>query len=133
MVLLIACVEPPQPKPNVDNVRPRPVLVGGFAHADSCTGTGRINRLRTGSDGTVPVRTTPSTAARRLDRLRPGRPLWFCRSDNSGRWVGVVYPENERGMWDCRLSENAHDNPVPYNGPCKSGWVARRFISLSAG
>jgi hypothetical protein len=132
-VLLIACVEPPQPKPNVDNVGPRPVMVGGFAHADSCTSTGTINGLRTGGDGTVPVRAAPSTAARRLDRLKPGRPLWLCRTDDSERWVGVVYPENEDGMSDCGLSENAHDKPVPYAGPCKSGWVARRFIELSAG
>lgn len=133
MLLLIACAEPPQSEPKIENIKPRPVMVGGFAHADSCTSTGTINRQRTGGDGTVPVRAAPGTAARRLDRLKPGRPLWLCRSSEDGRWIGVVYPETEDGMSDCGISENAHDKPVPYAGPCKSGWVARRSIELSAG
>jgi hypothetical protein len=132
-LLLIACTEPPNNKPQVDNVTPRPVMVGGFMHADSCTSTGTIGPLRKGGDGFVAVRAAPSTAASRLDRLKQGRPLWLCRSTKDEQWVGVVYPENPDNMHECRVSDEAQGKPVPYAGPCKSGWVARRFITLSAG
>lgn len=136
LILLVACVSPPEtapPQPGAGEIIPRPVLVGGFAHADSCTSTGTIGPLRKGGDGFVAVRAAPSTAASRLDRLKPGRPLWLCRDDASGRWVGVVYPQDEDGMSDCGVSENAREKSVAYAGSCKSGWVARRFIELSAG
>ncbi|RDV07264.1 integron [Sphingorhabdus pulchriflava] len=118
-----------------DLVNPRPVLVGGFAHADSCTSTGTIRTLRKNGDGFVSVRAAPDVAARELDRLKPGRPLWLCRDTHRGDWVGIVYPvESEDDlMSECGVSDNAHDLPVPYSGPCRSGWVARRFIELSAG
>lgn len=122
-------------KPRVDTVKPRPVLVGGFAHADSCTSTGTIRPMRKDGDGFVAVRIAPDVGARELDRLKPGRPLWLCRDVRQSKWVGVVYPEEseEDRMAECGVSENAHDKPAPYSGPCRSGWVARHFIELSAG
>jgi hypothetical protein len=133
---LLLCAALPlalQARQHVDNVSPRPVLVGGFMHADSCTSTGTIGPLEQGGDGFVAVRAAPGTAARMLDRLKPGRPLWLCRDSANGQWVGVVYPDDENGMPDCGVSDTAHDKPAPYTGPCKSGWVMRRFIALSAG
>ena len=112
----------------------RPVMVGGEPRLDACLGAGAIIPLRKGGDGFVAVRAAPSVKARMLDKLQPGRELLLCDDSADGQWVGVVYPEPWGGpiATDCLVSSPA-EKRAPYDGPCLSGWVARRFVTVNAG
>jgi hypothetical protein len=113
----------------------RPVMVGGEPELDACPSVGAIIPLRKGGDGFVAVRAAPSVKARMLDKLKPGRELLLCDESADGQWVGVVYPEPWGGpmVTDCRVSSPVAGAARPYEGPCLSGWVARRFITVTAG
>lgn len=113
----------------------RPVLVGGEPELDACPSVGAIIPLRKGGDGFVAVRTAPSVKARMLNKLKPGRELLLCEDSADGQWVGVVYPEPFGGpvVTDCRVSSPVAGGAKPYDGPCLSGWVARRFVTVIAG
>lgn len=113
----------------------RPVMVGGEPERDACPSLGAIIPLRKGGDGFVAVRAAPSVKAHMLDKLKPGRELLLCEDSADGQWVGVVYPEPFGGLivTDCRVSSPVASAARPYDGPCLSGWVARRFVTVTAG
>ncbi|WP_285711268.1 hypothetical protein [Erythrobacter oryzae] len=113
----------------------RPVMVGGEPELDACPSVGAIIPLRKGGDGFVAVRAAPSVKARMLDKLESGRELLLCDDSADGQWVGVVYPEPFGGpvVTDCRVSSPVADKRKAYDGPCLSGWVARRFVTVIAG
>lgn len=113
----------------------RPVMVGGEPELDACPSVGAIIPLRKGGDGFVAVRAAPGVKARMLDKLKPGRELLLCEDSADGQWVGVVYPEPAGGptLTDCRVSSPVAGAARPYGGPCLSGWVARRFVTVIAG
>jgi hypothetical protein len=70
-----------------------------------------------------------------LDRLKSGRELMLCDESADGEWVAVIYPEpfGGAGPGDCGVSQSADGPPRPYDGACLSGWVARRYIVVTAG
>jgi hypothetical protein len=109
----------------------RPVMVGGEPELDACPSTGAIIPLRRGGDGFVAVRAAPSVKAPMLDRLKPGRALILCDDSADGKWMGVVYADPLAGT-DCGLATSMVRRQ-PYAGPCRSGWVARRFATVIAG
>lgn len=113
----------------------RPVMVGGEPELDACPSAGAIIPLRKGGNGFVAVRAAPSVKARMLDKLKPGRELLLCEDSADGQWVGVVYPEPMGGpsVTDCGVSSPVADKRRAYDGPCRSGWVARRFVTVIAG
>lgn len=109
----------------------RPVMVGGEPELDACPSIGEIVPLRKGGDGFVAVRAAPSAKARMLGKLTAGRALILCEDSADGQWVGVVYADPE-GSQVCGLSSPIAQ-ATPYKGPCRSGWVARRYITVIAG
>lgn len=113
----------------------RPVMVGGEPERDACPSLGAIIPLRKGGDGFVAVRAAPSVKARMLDKLKSGRELLLCEDSADGQWVGVVYPEPMGGpsVTDCGVSSPVAGKRRAYDGPCRSGWVARRFVTVIAG
>jgi hypothetical protein len=58
----------------------------------------------------------------------------LCDESADGQWLGVVYAEPSGGaiMTDCLVSSPVAQR-APYDGPCRSGWIARRFITITAG
>lgn len=109
----------------------RPVMVGGEVELDACPSIGVIIPLRKGGDGFVAVRAAPSVKAQMLDKLKPGRELILCDDSADGKWMGVVYADPSAGT-DCGLATSMARR-APYAGPCRSGWVARRFVKVIAG
>jgi hypothetical protein len=110
----------------------RPVTIG---HAgpdlDACLSTGEVTGLNPAGDNFLAVRAAPRTNAPMLARLGPRHPVWIC-DEAAGGWTGIVYQPDPRAELDCGVG-----SPVasvrPYRGPCRSGWVASRYIMNVAG
>lgn len=109
-----------------------PVKVGRDGpELDACGGIGRVARLTPEGDNFLAVRERPTAEAPEKDRLDPRTLVWLC--DGQAEWQGIVYPKGAyQALEDCQVG-----GPVPaeapYDGPCRSGWVASRYIELVAG
>lgn len=108
----------------------RPVRIGMDRLADACTGVGRVVGLNPRGQNYLSVRGAPRTTAVERDRLRSGQNLHICDRSADGRWLGVVYTRNPHQ--NCNVSSPVA-SPRPYPGPCRSGWVAARYIADIAG
>ncbi len=95
---------------------------------DACGGIGRVSSFDPGSDGSLPVRETPSPRGRQAGLLAPGTLVWLC--DVEGDFQGIVYAEETyQDLGDCRVSRPIAQ-PEPYDGPCASGWVLAKRLQL---
>ena len=87
-----------------------------------------VCNLDPNGDNFLAVRASTNAGAYELDRLGPGQGVHMCDSD--GDWIGIVYDKS--GELDCGT-----DTPVAeerdYEGPCESGWVSKRYVTLLAG
>lgn len=104
----------------------------------------RIVGLRKGGDGYVSVRAAPSTRAAELDRLTAARliiALTPATDWDDVTFIGVIYPAGDgdaasRPLHEaCGVSETPPTAPPfdrPYTGPCRSGWVHKRFVEVLA-
>jgi hypothetical protein len=72
------------------------------------------------------VRTAPKAGAKELDRLKPGAKVELCEA-RKGFW-GIVYG-GEPGTCVPEIVKKAYS----YTGPCRSGWVASKFVESVAG
>ena len=107
----------------------RPVRYGlNGPELDGCTPYSEIRGLNPRGDNFVSVRAAPTTRARELDRLGPGRRVWIC--EEAPGWAGIVY--GPRGSVACNV-ESPVPRVRPYRGPCRSGWVASRYVTPIAG
>lgn len=101
-----------------------PVLVGGDADFDACGAQGEVSGLNPGGDNFLAVRNGPAPDYAELDRLRTGDVVNLC--DEFEGWYGIVYGDN------CGVGTPIIDR-APYDGPCRSGWVSMRYITVTAG
>lgn len=104
----------------------------------------RIVGLREGGDGFVSVRAAPSTRAAELDRLTAGRSVIALSPPtdwSKATFIGVIYPAGgDDGVSlslseICAFPETPPTSPPfdrPYTGPCRSGWVHKRFVEVLA-
>ena len=106
-----------------------PVEVGGDPEFDACGGFGRIVGLDPGGDNFLAVREGPGATRLERDRLGPDALVAIC--DERGAWLGIVYPASGTDT-DCGVS-SPQETRAPYRGPCRSGWVHRRFVAPVAG
>ena len=101
-------------------------LTLGGDDMDGCASNGVVTGLRAGDGNFLAVRAGPDQGAARIGQLRNGDAIFVCTY--SGVWIGIVYG----GGRECGVSSPI----VParlYRGPCKSGWVHRAFIEVTAG
>jgi len=123
-------------------VPPKPVVVKSIVLDGKKIAPGgavaEIVGLRKGGDGFVSVRAAPSTQAAEIGRLDQGARIitvllvgWEAAS-----FVGVIYaPEGTADtplMEVCGLPEAPPYFDGTYTGPCRSGWVAKRFVRVLA-
>jgi hypothetical protein len=109
----------------------RPVRIGTAApDLDACLSQGEVTGLDPRGDNYLIVRAGPGRDAGAADRLGPGRIVNVCEA--RGGWLGIVYGRSPGFGEDCGTG-----SPVPrprlYDGPCRSGWVAARYIRIVAG
>lgn len=95
--------------------------------AADCSATGTVANLPA-NDDFLAVRTGPGTNYREVTRLESGVEMHLCTPAKDNRWVGVVYrPDGELPNAErCRLTT---DDSPRYEGPCRSGWVAARYVA----
>lgn len=113
--------------PALAQTRPAvPVVVGGDADLDACATLSEIRGLNPRGDGFLSVRSGPGTRHAEIDRLFNGNQVYSCAEQ--GDWVGIIYPFSRR----CGVA-TPWPAARPYAGPCRSGWVHRRFVREVAG
>ncbi|MCB2088831.1 MAG: hypothetical protein KDD98_08405 [Sphingomonadaceae bacterium] len=110
-------------------------MVGANGDLDVCASLAVVAPLKTGGDGFLSVRARPSSESAELARLKPHHPLAICELSEDERWFGVVYSPNtpDRLTGDCGVLSPIEGPAFPYDGPCESGWVARRYVEMTAG
>lgn len=116
------------------SVTARPVMVGGDPGQDICDTWASVMELNPRGDGFLAVRALPTVEGNEVTRLKSSHPLLICNVSEDGKWAGVVFPDEIRGDAQiCVFNIPADGILRPYEGPCPSGWVALRYLVLSAG
>jgi hypothetical protein len=123
----------------------RPIRIGSAgADLDACPSVGQVSGTNPRGDHFLNVRSAPSTSARVLHRLKPDATVIICETSADGKWFGVIYADmailgvSEEDALDagpgadCGISSPVA-KPRAYRGPCKSGWVSARFVTIIAG
>lgn len=107
-----------------------PVLIrGGDSHGDNaCSGNGVVVGLDPHGDGFLAVKSGPGLRFARIDKLYNGEQVFLCAETNE--WYGVVYTKTNR---DCNVMNKIWPTTLPYTGPCRSGWVFKKYIQIFAG
>ena len=111
-----AGAQPPAPVPVIIEAR----------DIDPCS-YGRVHGLDPKGDGFLAVKSGPGVAYARLDKLIENRTVYIC--GERGDWYAIVYPGLAE---DCGVS-SPWSKSRSYTGPCKAGWVHRRWIEILAG
>lgn len=104
-----------------------PIMIEGDPNSDACGGSGVVEGLDPSGGGFLSVRSGPSTEYAEIDRLYNGEQVYFC--DENGKWLGVVYSKHRQ---ECNVT-TPWISAQSYTGPCKSGWVHRKWVRLHAG
>ena len=115
-------------------VAPLAVQVGSpDEEVDACS----IGAIRAGgADGArrVAVRSGPGAQYPVIDSLPPGAAFHSC--DGTEEWVGIVY-RRESDPPDSTGSCGGLSSPIAvrraYDGPCRSGWIAKDAQEIIAG
>jgi hypothetical protein len=77
----------------------------------------------------VSVRTAPKATGKELERLNSGEKVWVCDSSRPGQFTGVVYG----GADFTTCIPDDVKKAYSYVGPCKSGWIATKYLAIIAG
>lgn len=125
---MVLWVSQPQPAEAATKRPKTPVMVGQEEGLDACGSSWMVTGLSSGPSGFVSVRTSPSAKAVELDRLRNRFTVFGCE-EKSG-FLGIVY--DPKGKLDCGVGSPVA-KLMAYSGPCRSGWVSKRFVTLMAG
>jgi hypothetical protein len=104
-----------------------PVQYGGDENLDACPTLAQVTNLSEGKDEFLAVKAAPHLKATRLDKLHRGQSLWICQEKKD--WYGVVYSTGQNQ--NCGVTQAVKTKKV-YDGPCKSGWVSKKFVELVA-
>ena len=105
-----------------------PVVLYPSDDMDACASVVRPKLPRGGADGFLSLRAGPGTAWPETMRLRASDRMYACTSANG--WQSVVV--RPAGGGDCGVSTNVRVRRR-YTGPCRSGWVAERYLETIAG
>lgn len=114
-----------------------PVMVGGNPQFDACPSSGVVARLgpkraEDPKSGFLSVRSGPGGAPYfETDRLFNGDPILVCGDE--GPWHAVIYPGRGQTIDDCGPLGSPIRNRRAYEGPCRSGWLHRNYVEITAG
>jgi hypothetical protein len=104
----------------------RPIKVGGDPDLPACGSMGKVEGLDPKGDGFLAVKAMPSLKSARIDKLTTGKHAYVC--DFEGDWYGIIYSPAKQ---DCNLTKPRRAGY--YKGPCRWGWVHKRWFNPYAG
>ena len=110
--------------------RKMPVMVGGNDGLDACMSSGMVQGLKSDGDGFLAVRTGAGSQYSMTDKLTEGQTVFICDESKDQKWLGVVY--DLTGQQNCDVGSPIEPKQ-PYHGKCKSGWVSKKWITITAG
>ncbi len=94
-----------------------------------CQSSGKVVHLDPKGDNYLSVQSGPGGKPYvEKDRLHSGKEVTVC-AETSG-WYGVIYGSTD--MTDCKF-ERKRNGRYEYTGPCKYGWVSKRYVEIIAG
>ena len=104
-----------------------PVLIEQYPYGVVVTG------LDPRGDGFLAVKSGPGLNYDRIDKLYNKSRVYVV--GRRGDWYAVVYLDEK--TVDCSLPDEGTSfttfRGMPYKGPCRSGWVHRRWVRVIAG
>jgi len=90
-------------------VRPdRPVMIGAQPERDACPSLAQVSGLNPRGDANI----------------------WACDETADRSWTGVVFALRDSSI-DCGVGSHIARRQA-YRGPCTSGWVSSRFLTIVA-
>ncbi|WP_442679978.1 hypothetical protein ACSBM8_01870 [Sphingomonas sp. ASY06-1R] len=102
-----------------------PVHYGGSTEDDACSDFGVVAGLDPKGDNYLSVQSGPGGKPyRQLDRVHTDQRLLVC--EEKGMWLGVVYSKGHNDA-DCGVT-SPRAQRAAYRGPCRSGWVYRKYV-----
>jgi hypothetical protein len=107
-----------------------PVQFGAIPELDACGSQGEVRGLNPKGDNFLAVREGPGADYAKVDEIHEGQWIILCEEAEKGAWFGIVY--DPTGELDCGTGSPIAEKRV-YDGPCKSGWVSSKFITMLAG
>ena len=99
---------------------------------DACLSDGEVTGLNPRGDNFLAVRAAPDASARLRHRLGPRHRVHVCEETPNGAWLGIVYSPPGAAPRDCGVGSPV-DSARAYRGPCASGWVSARYVTIVAG
>jgi hypothetical protein len=119
----------------------RPIRVGGAPGLNACSSSGTIK-----VNSFVSVRTGPGVQYAEKDRVYDGQLLAICDWNEDQSWFGVIYipggsAYDNSACFGLSIEDQAHrddyarmwDQARPYTGPCRFGWLSKRYTKDLAG
>lgn len=106
----------------------QPVKYGGNEDLDACSTLAVVTDLGTGADAFLAVKSAPNIKSKRTDKIFKDQAVWIC--DETKEWYGVVYTQDSKQ--ECGVTTAVKKKDV-YKGPCKSGWVSKKYVEPQAG
>jgi hypothetical protein len=106
-----------------------PVIVYADQDTDSCS-SGDVEGLNPRGDGFLAVKAGPGENFARIDKLYNGQHVYIC--GYHGDWYAVVYASRASDPVGCNVMQGWRKT-MPYIGPCRSGWVHKRWVGNLAG
>lgn len=121
----------------------QPIMLDGRPIAPAGSVAQIVGLKKTGGDGFVSVRGAPSLQGAERGRLTLGKHVIMLSGEKETEkagFVGVLYVETSNDNAVDLEQACGIENPPsptrterkPYTGPCKSGWVAKRFVKVLA-
>ena len=105
-----------------------PVIYGKEAELDACPSGGEVQNVDKGSDQFLALRSGPGTNYDMVAKLKTGQKFAMC--DSKPGWIGIIVFPNEKDLCG---ADSSQKKPIPYNGPCLSGWVSEKYVKQISG